>query len=59
MTYRDLLAELSRMTDEQLSCDLTVELAIEDECIPAELRICGPNHDVLDEDHPVIYVEGF
>lgn len=59
MTYRELLAKLAQLNDYQLGCDVTVELAIEDECLPAGFRICGENHEVLDEDHPVIYVEDF
>jgi len=59
MTYRQLIEELKKLDDYQLGCDLTVELNIEDECLPAELRICGPNHDVLDKNHPVIFVKDF
>lgn len=56
MTYKELLEKLNKLTEEQLNCDVTVEIMIENECYPAELRICGKTHDSLDEDHPVIYV---
>lgn len=59
MTYQDLLNALSRMTPEQLQCDLTVEVPVDygkNELYPAELKICGIDHGVLDEDHPVIFV---
>lgn len=61
MTYRELLAELQGLDDDQLDSDVTVELGLEDECYPAELRICDTDHFAhngsLDEFHPVIYVE--
>lgn len=56
MKYKDLLYELLYMTDEQLNCDVTVELGQEEECFPAEFRICDIEHFCLDENHPVIYV---
>jgi hypothetical protein len=56
MTYRELLERLSSLSDEQLNCNVTVEDPYEDECFPAELRICGEDHSSLDEDHPVIYI---
>ena len=59
MTYQDLLNSLSKMTPEQLQCDITVEIALDygqNECYPAELKFCGIEHGVLDEDHPVIFV---
>ncbi len=59
MTYRDLLECLQKLTEEQLECTLTVELGISDECLPAEWRICGEEHFVLDDGHPVIYVSDF
>jgi hypothetical protein len=56
MTYKELLNELQKLTEEQLSCTITVEDAHEEECHPAELRVCGENHDSLDDGHPVIFV---
>ena len=55
MTYQDLLNSLSKMTPEQLQCDVTVEDG-QNECYPAKLKICGVEYGVLDEDHPVIFV---
>lgn len=55
MTYRELLERLSSLSDEQLNCTVTIEDPYQDECFPAaELRICGEDHDSLDEDHPII-----
>ena len=65
MTYQDLLNALLKMTPEQLQCDLTVEVPVDygslvpfcsNEFYPADLKICGIDHGVLDEDHPVIFV---
>lgn len=56
MKYRDLLEKLYDMNSQQLACDITVEIAWENECYPAELRIAGEEHDSLDNDHPIIYV---
>ena len=55
MTYRELLQSLTNLTNEQLDCDVTIELEFEDECFPAELRICGATNDLLAEGHPVIF----
>ncbi len=55
ITYRELLKELSELSDQQLACDVTVEYGVDNECYQAELRICAKTHDSLDEDHPVIY----
>ena len=57
MTYKDLLLRIGTMTAYQLSCDVTVELGSSEECLPAKLEFCDEHHEVLDEDHPVIYVE--
>ncbi len=54
MTYQELLTQLLSFNRERLQQTVTVEL--EDECFPANLRICGSDHDSLDEDHVVIYV---
>ena len=56
MTYRELLNALHELDDSQLDCTCTVEFGISDEYFAAELRICDIEHDVLDENHPVIYV---
>lgn len=59
ITYRTLQAILSNLSEEQLDSDVTVELfdGESTECFPAHLRICGSNHDTLDENHPVIYLD--
>jgi len=56
MKYHELLLQLQKLSQEQLDNDVTVESGIDDECYPAELRICDTEHDSLDENHPVIYV---
>ena len=56
MTYKQLIAMLQELTKEQLSCDVTVELGLTDECYPAEFMIAGSDYDLLDVGHPVIYV---
>lgn len=59
ITYRTLAGLIGRMSQEQLDCDVTVEIPGESsvECCCAELRIAGAEHDGgLDEDHPVIFV---
>lgn len=57
MTYRELLKKLACLTENQLDCDVTVEIQVEDECFPAEFSIAGSEHSCLDEDHPVILVK--
>lgn len=57
MTYRTLIIHLKNLTEEQLDMNITVEISIEEEFFPAELRICGKEHSTLDENHPVIFVE--
>ena len=54
MTYRELYAKMSNWTDEQLDCEVTVQLA--DEYFVASLRICDEDDDILDGCHPVIEV---
>ena len=59
-TYRELLERLEWMDDEQLDSTVTVESSVgmsEGECYQEELRICGENHDSLEDNHPVIFVE--
>lgn len=56
ITYRQLQKMLNALTDEQLNMDVTVECSIENECHAADLRICGKEHDSLEENHPVIYI---
>ena len=54
MTYRELIAELNKLTEEQLNMDITVEDAYENECYPARFDICSSEHELLDDGHPVI-----
>lgn len=56
LTYAALRDLINQMSDDQLAMDVTVEDADEDECYAAELRICGHEHDSLDEFHPVIFL---
>jgi len=56
MTYRELQKKLATLTEEQLSCDVTVWLGTTDEyCNRIELRIQDED-DVVDKDHPLIFV---
>ena len=55
-TWNDLLEQLQLLTPEQRTNPVTVELDVEHECIPGYLDLCGPNHDLLDEDIPVIRI---
>jgi hypothetical protein len=57
MTYKELVAELLKLDDEQLQSTVTVEITVENECFPAELQIAGKDHFALDEDHPIICIE--
>lgn len=47
ITYRTLGKLIAAMNEEQLDCDLTVEIPTEQssECYAAELRIAGDDHD--------------
>jgi len=57
-TYRQLRDAINLMNDEQMDSNITVQEAQEDdldEFYPAELRIIRET-DVLDENHPVIYI---
>lgn len=55
MTYKELINELAKLSEEQLACKVLVELGPEDEIYPAELKICTSQHDMLTEDYPVIF----
>jgi len=62
ITYRTLAALINLMSEEQKDCDLTVEIAgdnddNDNDCYGASLRIAGTNNDCLDEGHPVIYLD--
>lgn len=53
MTYRELLQELEKMTEEQLDMDVTVYSVCDDEYYEGSLSYVVET-DVLDEKHPVI-----
>ena len=57
MTYRELIEQLEKLTEEQLECTVTVEDLYDQECYAADLAITGNGHDSLDEDHPIITFE--
>lgn len=58
MTYRDLLEQLSALSDSQLESHVTVHDMVEDEFYGSdagiELVFAGSEHGVLDEDHPIV-----
>ncbi len=59
MTFGELKAELSDLTEEQLDCDISVCIESQDEYFSgtnAEMTICEED-DVLDADHPFIYIK--
>lgn len=64
MTYRELLRRLEEMSDDQLNCDVTVEIKVislreEDSDFYSinKLYFTNKECDVLDENHPVLIVE--
>lgn len=57
MTWEELVVAILELSPEQRNSTVTVELGVSDECYAAELRICGEGHDMLDENHPVVYVK--
>jgi hypothetical protein len=56
MTYRELLAQLQQLTEEQLGMDVVVYEKCADEYWPLniELVYTTEEQDVLDPNHPVI-----
>lgn len=52
-TYRELIAQLQQLTDEELDCDVSVVDTV-DECFAVYLSRDG--HDTLDEPHPVFQI---
>ena len=56
-TYRDLLEQLQKLTPEQLIMTPTVYVADMEEYYPIRaLGITKTDNDVLDENHPYLYV---
>ena len=56
MTYRELIEQLKKLTEEQLDCDVTVQDLYEEEYYSADFDTVVES-DVLDEDHPIITFE--
>ena len=58
-TFRDLQEALSKLNDDQLSCDLISYSKLEDEWFPfkCKLKITGEETDVLDEQHPYLVLK--
>lgn len=55
-TYRQLLAALQQLNDEQLECNLTIFDASE-EYVPVKVKIeFEQDDDVLDKGHPFILI---
>lgn len=54
-TWEQLEQAIALMSPEQKAANITIELEFQDECYPAELRVCGPDHQTLDDGHPVIF----
>ena len=55
MTYKELILNLTALSQEQLDKEVTVELGPENVCYAAELRICAEEHSCLAVDYPVIF----
>lgn len=55
MTYRDLFNLLSKMNDENLDQNVTVEF--DGEFYPAKIGFADDNQSVLDEGHPFLAVQ--
>ena len=53
MTYRELIEQLEKLTEEQLNCTVTVEDINYEEYHAGNFDIVVES-DVLDEDHPVL-----
>ena len=54
MTYRDLLAVLSKMDNESLEMDLTI--SFQDEFYPADLKFADDDQSIIDLGHPFFSV---
>lgn len=49
---------IDKMSDEQRQTDVTIEIYDKwsgEECYSGELVVAGPEHDSLDEGHPMIF----
>jgi hypothetical protein len=57
-TYRELRDTLNELTDEQLDCNIAVELDLSDEVFSSSndgvrFDFADDGHELLDENHPV------
>lgn len=57
-TYETLLADLTKLTPEQLNCDVTIfNYELDEYCSPNRLKFATPEEtDVLDENHPYLTI---
>ena len=58
-TWEDMQKAISLLSPEQRKKNITVELEYQDEFYPAEFRICGAEHSVLDDNYPIIFVKEY
>ena len=56
LTYRELLRQLSAMSEEWLDANVTVYLEGIDEYFPIKRFLINKEDDVLDEGHPFLEV---
>ena len=54
LTYRQLQEEISKMTEEQKDCNVSVYVAGFDEFCPVDEVSYSVEDDVLNEGHPII-----
>ena len=59
ITWRQLGSLIAQMNEYQKDMDVTAEVfdGQDTECFAGTLRICGNEHDSLEDGHPVIYVD--
>ena len=56
LTYRELLRQLSAMSEEWLDANVTVYLEGVDEYLPIKRFLINSSDDVLDEGHPFLEI---
>ncbi len=56
VTYRELIEQLEKLTEEQLDCTVTVHHLHHEEYHGADFDIVVES-DVLDEDHPILTID--
>lgn len=62
ITYRQLLDELNKLSNDQLDCDLAVELVLSEEGFSSvngdvTFNIAGPTNMLFDDGHPIIVLQ--